>query len=228
MKISHLRRKPLGLKRQASKDTDKKLSKVEQEWERGGRASYMQDSKKLADFQKALESGEAATGGLVGMIPKDVRLLYSNIAPEWAGSKEVAAGVSAELDVMSIVKKSMREILGGQFAEREGRELVKTMFNPGLPKETLAKNINEIKLRLDRAAKAKDSGLSLQELERAYFGTTPGYSRDAQESPNKEAPKVRTKEQEFVTLKGPDGSIKNIKSDKADKYLSKEGYSIVK
>jgi hypothetical protein len=134
------------------KVVEKKGAETAEAWIKGGRAAYKEDTKKLESAIDDIESGKASTGGIKGQIPRDIRLLYANVF----GNEALSKGVQTELKVISVVQKSMREILGGQFAQKEGENLVKSMFNPGLPKDQLIENIRSIKLRLDSAANAKD------------------------------------------------------------------------
>ena len=79
-----------------------------------------QDAASISSVLKRLESGEQLTGPILGLIPEQFRVI---INPE---------SLQAQQLVESVVQKNLRAILGGQFAMREGEQLVKRAYNPQL------------------------------------------------------------------------------------------------
>ena len=87
----------------------------------------------IADLDRAikiLESGNNVTGPLIGLIP-DAVLNLTN--PETVTAGEAVARVS---------QKELRQILGGQFAMKEGEQLIKRAFNTG---QSEGENLKRVK-----------------------------------------------------------------------------------
>ena len=102
-----------------------------------------QDTASISKVLEQLESGENLTGPLIGSIPEELRaLLY----PE---------SVQAQQLVEQVVQKNLRAILGGQFAQKEGEQLVKRAYNPKLNPQQNAARLRSLLLTLDAAAKGK-------------------------------------------------------------------------
>jgi len=80
------------------------------------------------------------------------------------------AGV-IEDQVRDAVQRNLRLILGGQFAEREGDNLVRTAYNPGLPEKEVAKRLQSLSTQMKLALKAKQDAVSYYE----QHGTLRGY-----------------------------------------------------
>lgn len=199
-----LEREKLGLKKreleQKRIEKSKKISagaeKAQREWEQSGKAAYLADKDRIESAISSLEKEDVKAGGIWGMAPKGARLAFASVIDSLGGeklSKDIEEGVSAELDIAAVTAKSLRETLGGQFAQEEGKNIMKNMFHPGLSKEQLITNAKRIQTRLDRAAEAKSKGLSEKELKAAFQGNDPIGVKSEQE---REFDKVRTKIQE--------------------------------
>lgn len=104
-----------------------------------------QDAATISSVLKKLEAGENITGPLVGAIPEKFRAI---INPE---------SVQAQQLVESVVQKNLRAILGGQFAQKEGEQLVNRAYNPLLPPEQNAARLRALFLSLDAAASNKQA-----------------------------------------------------------------------
>jgi len=90
-----------------------------------------------------LESGKELTGPVIGSIPEQLRALVN---PESTQAQQL---------VEQVVQKNLRAILGGQFAMKEGEQLVKRAYNPALPEELNAARLRALLLTLDTAAENK-------------------------------------------------------------------------
>ena len=90
-----------------------------------------------------LEAGEQLTGPLIGAQPDFLRALTNPDAQD------------AIDRVGSVVQRSLREILGGQFAQREGEQLVRRAYNPSLPPEMNAARLRALFAVLDQTAQNK-------------------------------------------------------------------------
>jgi hypothetical protein len=90
-----------------------------------------------------LEAGEPLTGPLIGVLPDFLRAITSPDAQD------------AIDRVGSVVQRSLREVLGGQFAQREGEQLVRRAYNPSLPPAQNAARLRALFSVLDQTAKNK-------------------------------------------------------------------------
>lgn len=90
-----------------------------------------------------LEAGEELTGPLIGAQPDFVRVITN---PDAQNAIDV---------VGSVVQRSLREILGGQFAQKEGELIVQRAYNPSLPPEQNAARLRALFAVLDQTAKNK-------------------------------------------------------------------------
>ena len=104
-----------------------------------------QDAASVASVLKKLESGEKLTGPLIGSIPEELRAL---IYPESTQAQQL---------VEQVVQKNLRAILGGQFAQKEGEQLVKRAYNPKLTPQQNAARLRSLLLTLDAAAQSKQA-----------------------------------------------------------------------
>jgi len=98
---------------------------------------------KIKTVLDKLEAGEQLTGPLLGVIGEFGRSVF---APTSQQAKDL---------VESVVQTSLREILGGQFAQQEGKELIKRSYNINLPPEQNAARLRALFAQLDAAAEAK-------------------------------------------------------------------------
>lgn len=98
---------------------------------------------KIKTVLDKLEAGEQLTGPLLGAIGEFGRSVF---APTSQQAKDL---------VESVVQTSLREILGGQFAQQEGKELIKRSYNINLPPEQNAARLRALFAQLDAAAQAK-------------------------------------------------------------------------
>lgn len=98
---------------------------------------------KIKTVLDKLEAGEQLTGPLLGVIGEFGRSVF---APTSQQAKDL---------VESVVQTSLREILGGQFAQQEGKELIKRSYNINLPPEQNAARLRALFAQLDAAAQAK-------------------------------------------------------------------------
>lgn len=90
-----------------------------------------------------LEAGEELTGRLIGAQPDFLRAITNPDAQD------------AIDRVASVVQRSLREILGGQFAQKEGEQIVSRAYNPSLPPEKNAARLRALFAVLDQTAKNK-------------------------------------------------------------------------
>jgi hypothetical protein len=106
-------------------------------------AAARQDAAAVSSVLKRLESGEELTGPFIGSLPESLRAIVK------------PTSVQAQQLVEQVVQKNLRAILGGQFAQKEGEQLVRRAYNPLLPEEQNAARLRALLLTLDAAAENK-------------------------------------------------------------------------
>jgi len=111
-------------------------------------AAAMQDLASVQTVLNKLEAGEELTGPFIGSLPESVRAF---IAPE---------GLQAQQLVESVVQKNLRAILGGQFAQKEGEQLVRRAYNPSL---TPAQNAARLRALIPTLQAAAENKLAMTE-----------------------------------------------------------------
>lgn len=122
-------------------------------------AAAQKDAAAIESVLAKLEAGESLSGAFQGNLP------------DWARTILVPESVDAQQLVEGVVQQNLRAILGGQFAQKEGEQLVKRAYNPALPPETNAARLRALLIQLKAAADNK-----LEKLE--YFnknGTLKGF-----------------------------------------------------
>lgn len=87
---------------------------------KGGLADSQAQIKTLGKVKKDLENDDNLSGPFIGALPESVR---SIVAPE---------SINAQQLVEQTVQRSLKDILGGQFAQQEAKELFRRTYNPSL------------------------------------------------------------------------------------------------
>ena len=122
---------------------DKKFAETYADISMSGLSDARSQAALINTILTKLEAGEELTGPLIGAQPDFVRVITN---PDAQNAIDV---------VGSVVQRSLREILGGQFAEREGALIVKRAYNPSLPPEQNAARLRALFAVLDQTAKNK-------------------------------------------------------------------------
>lgn len=83
------------------------------------------------------------TGPLVGLLPK--------------GARDVALPDSGAIEdqVRDVAQRNLRVILGGQFAQQEGEQLVRNTFNARLPEEENIRRLKNLRTQMKAALESK-------------------------------------------------------------------------
>ncbi len=114
---------------------DRNFAKVYSEDIAGGALSdavtQLETLEQLANKLEKPE-GKNFTGPWLGLVPESVRA-YTN--PD---------SVDAQNQVANIVQRSLRPILGAQFTEKEGENLIKRAYNPQLDEKTNAARLRKL------------------------------------------------------------------------------------
>ena len=105
----------------------------------GGASEMAGNIANISDVLSRLESGEELTGPMVGLAPDFVRAVLNPEAQD------------AIDRVGSVVQLNLREVLGGQFAQKEGEQLVARAYNPSLKPEQNAKRLRKLYMQMNNA-----------------------------------------------------------------------------
>lgn len=111
-------------------------------WEINGKSIAADQLSKIDDVINILESGsDSVSGRVVGNIPRVLRSEASKNAEDLIGS---------------IVQSDLRQVLGGQFAQREGENLLKRAYASDLEEDVNLQRVKRLKSKLLQAIEAKN------------------------------------------------------------------------
>lgn len=180
------------------------------DWRNAGQVKTANNINALRRAQNMLMSGESEPGkfqGLVKTLFGDD--LYSSLLPAEATTEQLVA---------SVTQQSLKEILGGQFAQKEGEQLIKRAFDPNLSPEENSRRIGQATQQLELLAQARD--------EMALYATTnrtlQGYEGQNtqvlidQFKKNAEALQKEWDESPYTPPRAPDGSTWNTSNPPAE------------
>lgn len=129
-------------------------------WKQDGRAVATRSMETIRSVLDRIKAGERLSGPEIGNLPGRVREITNPSAHQ-----------AYEL-VQSVVQQNLREVLGGQFAQAEGKQLIDRAYNIRLPPAQNAERLGRLMAALEQAMQAKEAMA-------AYFdkhGTLTGYS----------------------------------------------------
>lgn len=107
----------------------------------------LSDIEKLKEVEAKLESGtKNVTGSVIGRLP-----LQDLVNPS---GKDILDTVG------SVTQKNLKKILGGQFAQKEGEELLKRAFDPTLDEKVNLKRVRALREAMEKAAMSRDKELN--------------------------------------------------------------------
>ena len=112
---------------------DKAYAKDHLDWTRGGGADMAANVAQVNTVLQKLEAGEQLTGPLIGIV-NNVGLL-GLVNPEAENAKEM---------IQEVVQRNLRLVLGAQFAQREGEQLISRAYNPTLPPADNARRLRKL------------------------------------------------------------------------------------
>lgn len=129
----------------------------------GGFSNVEKNLNALNLVANELEKGSKNISGPVVGIIKNIPI----VGPLFAGN-----AIDAQETIAGVIQQSLRQILGGQFAEKEGEQLVSRAFNPSLDEKTNARRTKEVIKQIYAAGKAKEAAAKYYEEN----GTLSGYN----------------------------------------------------
>ena len=126
-------------------ESDKKFAAANDKWTSGGKSDAIKLINQLESVSGALASGKNITGPAIGAMPDFLRAV---VAPSATQNLELAQEVAA---------RNLKEILGGQFAQKEGENLLARVYNPSLEEGLNAIRINSLMDQMKSAAIQRES-----------------------------------------------------------------------
>jgi hypothetical protein len=147
----------------------------------GGFADVDKQIKQIESVAERLEKGEDLTGPVRG------------ITPDWmaAFSEGGRKSVNARELVEEVAQRNLRLILGGQFAQMEGQQLIKRAYNPSLSEAENAARLRSLATQMRTAAKQKQDASDYFEKNgtiAGFTGTLPSPSTFSTSSAGGAAP----------------------------------------
>ena len=125
---------------------DKAYAADHLKWEQQGRGNYAKMEFELNDALNALENEENITGKIVGSVLNTT-----------GGELTYPRAKAVQDYVLTTVQKSLRETLGAQFTEIEGKMLMDRAYNPLLSQAENAKRVRRLLGEINSAKQSKEA-----------------------------------------------------------------------
>ena len=142
------------------KKQDQGFADIAIKWATTGRADAFKLTEQLEGVVTALESGKNLTGYDVGIMP-DFILAYTN--PDAIDAREA---------VQEVIARNLKEILGGQFAQKEGENLLARAYNPLLDEKQNLRRVKAVLEMMKAAAMQKEQKVRYFEENGTLTGLT--------------------------------------------------------
>jgi hypothetical protein len=169
-------------------------------WEQQGRGNYAKMEFELNDALNALENEENITGKLVGSVLNTT-----------GGELTYPRAKAVQDYVLTTVQKSLRETLGAQFTEIEGKMLMDRAYNPLLSQ---AENAKRVRRLLGEIKSAKQSKEAMARYWKENNGSLVGYT----------GPSVRSA---FGLPDTPDESVPNINDSTGGTTFNPDEFELI-
>lgn len=169
-------------------------------WEQQGRGNYAKMEFELEEALNALENEENITGKIVGSVLNTT-----------GGELTYPRAKAVQDYVLTTVQKSLRETLGAQFTEIEGKMLMDRAYNPLLSQEENAKRVRRL---LGEIKTAKQSKEAMARYWKENNGSLVGYT----------GPSVRSA---FGLPDNPDESVTNINNSSNGATINPDDFELI-
>jgi len=136
--------------------------------EKGRGAKNIGNFEKLEDAQEIMEYA-AKNGVKISGIPQGIIANRPSLAAYFNEQ-----GVMAQERVAAVVQQSLKEILGGQFTEKEGEALILRGYNPNLSAEENLERLLDLKAQVQQIIESEQDTVSYYENNNASLA---GYKR---------------------------------------------------
>lgn len=148
-----------GALTQGQKTADREFAKEYVKFKAGGGVSDVQKNLDQLKDARTILSKENVSGPGIGLMPDAVRG-FTN--PQSIAVRE---------QVQEIAQRNLRLILGGQFAQKEGEQLINRVYNERLPESENIKRLDRLVTQIEAASKAKEDAANYFE----QHGTLAGW-----------------------------------------------------
>lgn len=182
-------------------EADKAFGKSYTEFATGGKEAVEGN---IADLKKALNILKTNKGIFSGPIDKGVEIIDSPVLRKALNPK--AQEVKNLVNTVSM--QDLKRILGGQFAEREGKMLMDAAFDPATGEKEAAEKLETLIGKIETAQKSMQKASKYFEKE----GSLVRYKATGE----KDSPQSDT-----VMMIAPNGQRKAVKREMVQKYLDK-------
>ena len=125
---------------------DKAYAADHLEWTRGGGADMAAQVAQVDTVLQRLQDGEELTGPTIGVI-NSVGLL-GLVNPEAENAKE---------QIQEVVQRNLKLVLGAQFAQKEGEQLISRAYNPTLSPEINAQRLQKLYKQMEVARQQREA-----------------------------------------------------------------------
>jgi hypothetical protein len=125
---------------------DEAYAKDHLAWTRGGGADMAANVAQINTVLQKLQEGEQLTGPMIGMLSN--MGLLGLVNPEAENAKEM---------VQEVVQRNLKTILGAQFAQKEGEQLISRAYNPLLPAADNARRLNKLYQQMEVARQQRQA-----------------------------------------------------------------------
>jgi hypothetical protein len=116
------------------------------DWTRGGGADMSAQVAQIDTVLQQLESGAELTGPGIAVI--NSLGLLGLVNPEAENAKEM---------VQEVVQRNLKLVLGAQFAQKEGEQLISRAYNPALPPATNARRLKKLYKQMEIARQQRQA-----------------------------------------------------------------------
>jgi len=181
-------------------EADKAGGKMYADWvHEGNRNMIMGDIETLKKVERMLETRDDLTGPIAGNLP-------------WKSFTN-AEGKDVEDLVAGITQKDLRRILGGQFASKEGEQLLTRGFDKSQEEKINLSRVRKLRKAMEQAAAAKDAVAKEFEEQGTLIGFKGNYGGPVPDAP----------EERMVTIIAPNGKPKKIPESQVQSALNAGG-----
>jgi hypothetical protein len=152
----------------AQKAADMAFGKDYNDFVAGGGIGTIQKNLKqlddaIAKIETSKKAGSSLSGRAVGLADSSGTLSY--LFPDAAEVKDLVGGVA---------QSNLRQVLGGQFAQKEGEALLARAYNPAQPVEDNLRRLKALRDQINTAANAKIQSVGFFEENGTLAGFRPG------------------------------------------------------
>ena len=160
----------------------------------------------FADIQKGLEQLKYAADSIDAAIKSGETNLSGqaiSLLPDPMFRRTYSQGANIEDTVAEVTQRNLRAILGGQFAQKEGEQLIARAYDRRQPEEVNLERVKRLGRSIAAAAKAKDRAIKYYEKNgtlRGYDGKLPTIQSISEAAFGKEKQRPNTVPQEIWDL----------------------------